>query len=305
RTARLRKRTYCTHSGSSRPSSARSCRTSSSRASSGRSSRVGSPVRWRRAKTMTDTPSRTPRLCTRRRATKPKISKRGGPRHGPPNSSTERGNGPLGLPRPALVAPRQSRGAPRSSETDFGQAYRLVAAGRPLEPGADAIDVHLLVAEDVWRIVADQPEELAIELLALVLVHLGASRQDQLVHLGVRVLRDRLAGGEGRRHPVVGLEARQGPARHWGVFGRWVEGGGPVRAPLADDLHVGLDAVLIELASHRLRDVLVHRPAAVRRLDGQREVRLPGGRQELLRLLGVVLVDRDARVVSPHVGRHP
>src|SRR5262249_27951891 len=178
RTARLRKRTYCTHSGSSRPSSARSCRTSSSRASSGRSSRVGSPVRWRRAKTMTDTPSRTPRLCTRRRATKPKISKRGGPRHGPPNSSTERGNGPLGLPRPALVAPRQSRGAPRSSETDFGQAYRLVAAGRPLDPGADAIDVHLLVAEDVWRIVADQPEELAIELLALVLVHLGASRQD-------------------------------------------------------------------------------------------------------------------------------
>src|SRR5438094_8673465 len=67
--ARARNRPYCAHSGSSRPSSARSCRTSSSRASSGRSSRVGSPVRCSSPKTITDTPSRTPRLRNSRRPT--------------------------------------------------------------------------------------------------------------------------------------------------------------------------------------------------------------------------------------------
>src|SRR5262245_28360604 len=188
RTARLRKRTYCIHSGSSRPSSARSCRTSSSRASSGRSSRVGSPVRWRSAKTITETPSRTPRLCSRRRATNPNIVRR--------------------VPRRATALPgRDERGGvwgamsgpPTPSEADFGQPYRLVAARCPLEPGIDAVDVHLLVAEDVRRIVANEPEELAVGLLALLRVHLGAGRQDQLVHLGVRVLRDRLAGEEVRR----------------------------------------------------------------------------------------------------------
>src|SRR5438552_18037479 len=159
RTARLRKRTYCIHSGSSRPSSARSCRTSSSRASSGRSSRVGSPVRWRSAKTITETPSRTPRLCSRRRATK--------------LNRLRRAWGAISRP-------------PTPSEADFGQPYRLVAAGRPLEPGVDAVDVHLLVAEDVRRIVTDQPEELAVELLALVRVHLGAGGQDRLVDVGIR-----------------------------------------------------------------------------------------------------------------------
>src|SRR5207245_7441485 len=40
--------------------------------------------------------------------------RRGGPPHGPPSSSSERGYAPLGLPRPTLGAPRATRGAPRS-----------------------------------------------------------------------------------------------------------------------------------------------------------------------------------------------
>src|SRR3989475_11624290 len=126
-------------------------------------------------------------------------------------------------------------GPPTPSEADFGQPYRLVAAGRPLEPGVDAVDVHLLVAEDVRRIVADQPEELAVELLALVRVHLGAGSQDQLVDVGIRVLRDRLAGEEVRRHPVIGLEARQGPAPPEHVLGLVVEEGPDGPPPLPHD----------------------------------------------------------------------
>src|SRR5439155_4846800 len=43
------------------------------------------------------------------------IDRRGGPRDGPPASSSEGGYAPLGLPRPMLGAPRGTRGAPRSS----------------------------------------------------------------------------------------------------------------------------------------------------------------------------------------------
>src|SRR5881296_1484245 len=43
------------------------------------------------------------------------IDRRGGPRDGPPASSSEGGYAPLGLPRPTLGAPRGTRGAPRSS----------------------------------------------------------------------------------------------------------------------------------------------------------------------------------------------
>src|SRR5881296_1427108 len=43
------------------------------------------------------------------------IDRRGGPRDGPPASSSEGGYAPLGLPRPTLGAPRGTRGAPRTS----------------------------------------------------------------------------------------------------------------------------------------------------------------------------------------------
>src|SRR5213596_127436 len=42
------------------------------------------------------------------------IDRRGGPRDGPPASSSEGGYAPLGLPRPTLGAPRGTHGAPRS-----------------------------------------------------------------------------------------------------------------------------------------------------------------------------------------------
>src|SRR5262245_3867611 len=234
---------------------------------------------------MTETPSRTPRLCSSRRATYPSINRRGGPRHGPPHP-------------PALVAPRQSRGAPRPrarsspdvggpdmaphppqrssrpgkavalldrarahlltwgartwaptppppprppphprptspsrssparaliscrggprhgpppppSERNFRQPDGFVAAGRPLQSVVDAVDVHLLIAEDVRRLVVDQAQQLTVELPALVDVHLGARLIHQLVDLRVAVLRHRLAGFQIRRHPVVGLQARQ------------------------------------------------------------------------------------------------
>src|SRR5262249_3673172 len=259
RTARPRKRTYCSQSGSSSPRSARSCRTSSSRASSGSSRRVGSPVRCSSPKTMTETPSRTPRLCSSRRATYPTIP----------------------------------------SERNFGQPDRLVAAWRPLQPIVDAVDVHLLIAENHRRIVVDQAQQLTVELLTFLSVHLGACLVHQLVDFGVAVLRDRLAGLEIRRHPVIGLEAPQAPTRSWAVLGLVIQGRAHVRAPFADDLDVGLDAVLGELSRHRLRDVLVHRPAAVGRLQHQRQIRLTRRRQQLLGLLGVVLVERNRRVVAP------
>src|SRR5207249_12166076 len=43
------------------------------------------------------------------------IDRRGGPRDGPPASSSEGGYAPLGLPRPLLGPPRGTRGALRSS----------------------------------------------------------------------------------------------------------------------------------------------------------------------------------------------
>src|SRR5205823_11664950 len=62
--------------------------------------------------------------------------------------------------------------APSRSEADLGQPDGLVAARRPLEPVAHAVDVHLLVPEDPRRVVADQAQELAVELLPLLRVHL-------------------------------------------------------------------------------------------------------------------------------------
>src|SRR5438445_13298724 len=296
RTALPRNRRYCSQSGSSRPSSARSWRTSSSRASSGRSSRVGSPVRCSSPNTITDTPIRTPRLCTSRRATYPSM--------------------PSGLPG-YRGAPRLCRGAtsaggvwgaisgpPTAIERDFRQSYRFVTARRPLEAIVDAVDVHLLVAEEPGRVVVDQAQELAVELLALVGVHLRARLRDEAVDFGIAVLRDGLARLEVRRHPVVRLQARQAPAIHEDVLGLVIEHRAHVAAPLADDLHVSLDAVLGELTGHRLRDVLVHRPAPVGRLQRQRQVRLAGGGQQLPGFLGVVLVERDRGLVAPHVGRH-
>src|SRR5439155_1222000 len=60
--------------------------------------------------------------------------------------------------------------APSRSKADLGQPDGLVAARRPLEPVAHAVDVHLLVPEDPRRVVADQAQELAVELLPLLRV---------------------------------------------------------------------------------------------------------------------------------------
>src|SRR5438093_9930492 len=138
------------------------------------------------------------------------------------------------------------RGPPRS-KSDLGQPYRLVASRRPLEALVDAVDVHLLVAEDVRRLVADHAQELAVELLALVRVHLRAGLVHELVDLGVAVLRHGLPGLQIRRHPVVGLEARQAPAGHGDVLGLVVEDAAHVRASLADALQVGCDSYLARL----------------------------------------------------------
>src|SRR5207244_7939374 len=99
-----------------------------------------------------------------------------------------------------------------SIERDFRQSYRFVTARSPLEAIVHAVDVHLLVAEEPWRVVVDQAQELAVELLALVGVHLRARLRDEAVDLGIAVLRDRLARLEVRRHPVVRLQARQATA---------------------------------------------------------------------------------------------
>jgi len=74
------------------------------------------------------------------------------------------------LPAPSANSP-VFRPPPRS-KADLGQPDGLVAARRPLEPVAHAVDVHLLVPEDPRRVVADQAQELAVELLPLLRVHL-------------------------------------------------------------------------------------------------------------------------------------
>src|SRR5207253_9274817 len=104
------------------------------------------------------------------------------------------------------------RGPLTCIERGFGQSYGFVTARSPLEAIVDAVDVHLLVAEEPWRVGVDQAQELAVELLALVAVHLRARLRDEAVDLGIAVLRDRLARLEVRRHPVVRLQARQAPA---------------------------------------------------------------------------------------------
>src|SRR5439155_1479505 len=248
RTALPRNRRYCSQSGSSRPSSARSWRTSSSRASSGRSSRVGSPVRCSSPNTITDTPSRTPRLCTSLRATYPSMPSglpgyRGAPRlcRGA-TSAGGCGDGDRGAPRLCRGATSAGgcgdgdRGAPRlcrgaTSAGGWGDGER----GAPrLCRGATSAGGRGAGERGAPR----------------------ARLRDEAVDLGIAVLGDRLARLEVRRHPVVRLQARQAPAVHEDVLGLVIEHRAHVAAPLADDLHAGLDAVLGQLTGHRLRDVL-------------------------------------------------
>src|SRR2546422_726281 len=56
------------------------------------------------------------RRADRARHRRPRVGcgpRHGRPRHGPPGSSSEGSDAPLGLPRPTLVAPRGTRAAPR------------------------------------------------------------------------------------------------------------------------------------------------------------------------------------------------
>ncbi len=106
RTAPLRKRTYCTATGSSKPMSWRNLAMSSAVASGGSSSAAGSPVRWRIRNTTTDTPKITSSDCQKRRS-RYDFTRRCAPAGPPPRCA-----GCAGTCRPAAPTPAGSPRAP-------------------------------------------------------------------------------------------------------------------------------------------------------------------------------------------------
>src|SRR6266446_10668851 len=129
------------------------------------------------------------------------IDRRGGPRYGPPASSSEGGYAPLGLPRPALGrAPaepwRASGFVPRVSPLDFqilegrrvGEARNEVGPAH-LDAGSDAPDERQVVDGHVHDVLGHDRLHPVHERLALLRVQLAGLAGEEVVHLGQRAVR--------------------------------------------------------------------------------------------------------------------
>src|SRR5262249_45746142 len=155
-------RTYCTGSGADRPRSAmmrtRSAGVMRAWPSTPRMATSGSPGRMRRmTKMLSDTPSSVTAAYTARRA-RYFFNVGGGPRDGPP-------------PPPTLVAPRETRGAPRSrelSEPDVVPADDVVDTEErvrvlPVDAVVPRVVDPLVRHRDQWRVVLEDVFRLADE----------------------------------------------------------------------------------------------------------------------------------------------